>query len=121
MTPRASALTVWFLIEHLSSRKPRRFIGSGRGSIPFNLCDKGTATVRQLRMPVKTITCKLLVDADKAAALDASFDAFNAACNSLSSVAFKKKHFRPVPLHREAYYATRAAFDLPAQLTVRAI
>jgi len=72
-------------------------------------------------MPVKTITCKLRVDAEKAAALDATFDLFSGACNFLSGIAFEKQLFRPVALHREAYYATRAEFQLPSQLTVRAI
>jgi IS605 OrfB family transposase len=72
-------------------------------------------------MPVKSIACKLRIDVEKKAALDATFDRFNAACNRLSEIAWEKKLFRPVPLHREAYYAIRAEFDLPAQLTVRAI
>lgn len=72
-------------------------------------------------MSVKSIACKLRIDAEKKAALDATFDRFNAACNRLSKIAWEKQLFRPVPLHREAYYAIRAEFDLPAQLTVCAI
>jgi IS605 OrfB family transposase len=72
-------------------------------------------------MPVKSIACKLRVNQESAAALDATFQRFNAACNRLSQIAWEKRLFRPVPLHREAYHAIRAAFELPAQLTVRAI
>ena len=38
---------------------------------------------------------------------------FNAACNRLSEIAWEKRLFRPVPLHREAYYLIRREFDLP--------
>src|SRR5437867_10752088 len=72
-------------------------------------------------MPAKTVTCKLRVDEEKAAALDATFELFNAVCNHLSAIAWETKTFRPFALHKAAYHATRAALGLPSQLTVRAI
>ena len=46
---------------------------------------------------------------------------FNAACNALSKKAWDTQTFRAFDLHKLTYHATRAAFGLPAQLTVRAI
>src|ERR671930_2203667 len=67
-------------------------------------------------MPVKTVTCKLRVDREKRAALDATFDLFNAVCNHLSRIAWESKNFRPFALHKAAYHITRAEFGLTAQV-----
>src|SRR5437867_7396502 len=72
-------------------------------------------------MLAKTVTCKLRVDEEKAVALDATFERFNAVCNHLSGIAWETKTFRPFALHKVAYHATRAGFGLTAQLVVRAI
>src|SRR5437868_2156997 len=67
---------------------------------PFHRCDKGIGYVIKSRVPVKTITCKLRVDDEKRAALDATFDLFNAVCNHLSQIAWQSKTFRPFALHK---------------------
>ena len=46
---------------------------------------------------------------------------FNAACNDLSQKAWDTQTFRAFDLHKITYHSTRADFNLPSQLTVRAI
>jgi IS605 OrfB family transposase len=72
-------------------------------------------------MLVKTVTCKLRVNEETAAALAATMVLFNTVCNRLSAIAWETKTFRTFDLHRLAYYPLRTEFGLPAQLTVRAI
>jgi IS605 OrfB family transposase len=72
-------------------------------------------------MLVRTVTCKLRVTQESAAALAETFQRFNAACNRLSQIAWERKTFRAYDLHRAAYHTLRAEFGLPAQLTIRAI
>jgi putative transposase len=72
-------------------------------------------------MLVRTVTCKLPVTQETAAALSETMSLFNAVCNRLSEFAWNTKTFRAYDLHREVYHALRAEFGLPSQLTVRAI
>jgi putative transposase len=72
-------------------------------------------------MLVKTVTCKLRVNEETAAALAATMERFNAVCNRLSELAWETRTFRAFDLHKLAYHPLRAEFGLPAQLTVRAI
>jgi putative transposase len=72
-------------------------------------------------MLVKTVTCKLRVSEESAAALAATMALFNTVCNRLSEKAWETKTFRAFDLHQLAYHPLRAEFGLPAQLTVRAI
>jgi putative transposase len=72
-------------------------------------------------MFVRTVTCKLHVNEETAAALAETMARFNAVCNRLSEIAWKTKTFRAYALHHAAYHPLRAEFGLPAQLVVRAI
>src|SRR3989442_15956678 len=72
-------------------------------------------------MLVKTVTCKLRVTEESAAALAATMARFNTVCNRLSAIAWETKTFRSFALQRLAYHPLRAEFGLPAQLTIRAI
>jgi putative transposase len=72
-------------------------------------------------MLVKTVTCKLRVSEETAAALAETVARFNAVCNRLSNLAWETQTFRAYDLHHAAYHALRQEFGLPAQLTIRAI
>jgi putative transposase len=72
-------------------------------------------------MLVRTVTCKLRVNPETAAALAETMERFNAVCNRLSELAWETKTFRAYDLHALAYHAVRQEFKLPAQLVVRAI
>src|SRR5437016_3206371 len=72
-------------------------------------------------MLVKTVTCKLRVNEESAAALAATMVLFNTVCNRLSEIAWETETFRAFELQRRAYHPLRAEFGLPAQLTIRAI
>jgi len=70
---------------------------------------------------VKSVRVKLRTNEKSAAALDDTMAKFNAACNWLSQKAWETQTLRAFDLHKIAYHAVRADFDLPSQLTVRAI
>jgi putative transposase len=70
---------------------------------------------------VKTVTCKLRVTEETAAALAETMALLNVVCNRLSDLAWETQTFRAYDLHHAAYHAIRQEFGLPAQLTVRAI
>jgi putative transposase len=72
-------------------------------------------------MLVRTVTCKLRVNEETAAALAETMTRFNAVCNRLSEIAWSTKTFRAHDLQRAAYHSIRAETKLPAQLTIRAI
>jgi putative transposase len=72
-------------------------------------------------MIVRTVTCKLRVNSESAAALAETMARFNAVCNRLSQIAWDTKAFRAHDLQREAYHSIRAESELPSQLTIRAI
>jgi putative transposase len=72
-------------------------------------------------MLVRTVTCKLRVTEENAAALTQTIALFNAICNRLSELAWETRTFRAYDLHHAAYHSLRAEFGLPSQLVVRAI
>jgi IS605 OrfB family transposase len=72
-------------------------------------------------MIVRTVTCKLRVNPESAAALEQTIGLFNAVCNRLSETAWETKTFRAYPLQEKAYHALRVETGLPAQLMIRAI
>ena len=65
--------------------------------------------------------CSLKPTVEQAAELLRTMEAFNAACDYASSVAWENREFNPVRLHRLVYYEIRARFQLPAQLAAHAI
>jgi IS605 OrfB family transposase len=68
-----------------------------------------------------TIQLKLLPTPDQADALRHTLETANAACNSISQVAWEAQTFRQFPIHRLTYGAVRETFGLAAQLAVRCI
>lgn len=68
-----------------------------------------------------TAQVKLLPTPDQHAALLRTLEQANAACNHISSVAWRERAFGRTPLHRLAYYEVRERFDLSAQVVVRCI
>lgn len=72
-------------------------------------------------MLVKAVRVKLRTNTATETTLADTMSRFNAACNALSQKAWDTQTLRAFDLHKIAYYATRAEFGLPAQLTVRAI
>lgn len=68
-----------------------------------------------------TAKIKLQPNSDQAAALLATLEACNAACNRISQVAWDNRTFGRNKLHKLVYYDTRRDFGLSAQATVRAI
>src|SRR4051794_5305557 len=56
---------------------------------------------------------------EQSAALLATLERVNAACDTISAVAWREQVFGQFPLHRLCYADVRAAFGLAAQLTVR--
>ena len=64
---------------------------------------------------------KLLPTPDQAQSLIATLAHCNAACNWLSSVAWKRKAFRQFDLHKVAYFEAKAKFGLTAQAVIRSI
>lgn len=69
----------------------------------------------------QTLAVKLAPTPDQHAALLATMERFNAACDWLASVAFRKRCANKVELQKLAYYEARATFGLASQLTIRAI
>jgi len=68
-----------------------------------------------------TAQVKLQPTPDQHSALLRTMQQANAACNTISAVAWAEKAFGRVPLHRLTYYDMRDAFGLSAQLVVRCI
>ena len=68
-----------------------------------------------------TLPVKLAPTPEQHAALLATVERFNAACDWLGGVAFAERCANKVVLQRLAYYETRARFGLAAQLSIRAI
>ena len=67
------------------------------------------------------INLKLLVTIEKAAALEQTLERANAACNSISEMAWTQRVFGQYALHKLAYYSIKAEFSLTAQMVVRCI
>src|SRR5262245_50885238 len=72
-------------------------------------------------MEKRTTICAAILMPEQAQALRDTMLAFNAACNYISEVAWKKHIFGKRPLQRLVYYEVRARYKLPAQLAIRAI
>jgi IS605 OrfB family transposase len=68
-----------------------------------------------------TLLVKLQPTPDQAAALLATMERFNAACNAIATVAFRERTANKIRLQKLVYRDIRARFGLSAQLTVRAI
>ena len=68
-----------------------------------------------------TVKIKLLTTTEQQLSLLETMHRFNEACNYISKIAFSKKIFGQVNLHKECYYEVRNKFNLSAQFTVRAI
>jgi putative transposase len=68
-----------------------------------------------------TLPARLAPTPEQAAALLATVERFNAACDWLGAVAFREHCANKVALQKIAYYPVRERFGLAAQLTIRAI
>jgi len=64
---------------------------------------------------------KLLTTPEQANLLLEAMEAFNAACNAASNIAFELKTASKYRIQKACYYDLRKQFDLPAQMAVRAI
>ena len=58
---------------------------------------------------------------EQAQALQDTLQAANAACNTISAMAWEHKTFKPFKLHKLAYDVTRKQTGLSAQVVVRCI
>jgi putative transposase len=72
-------------------------------------------------METRSVTCAVAPTPEQAEALKAVMQAFNAACNFVSALAWGKRCFNQIALHHLTYRDIRAQFGLPSQLAVRAI
>lgn len=72
-------------------------------------------------METRSITCATAPTPEQAEALKAIMQAYNAACNFVSALAWEKRCFNQIALHHLTYRDIRAQFGLPSQLAVRAI
>lgn len=68
-----------------------------------------------------TLKLKLLTTAEQEQQLLETMEAFNAACNYVSNVAYENQIANQIELHKLCYYHIRDSFGLTAQLAVRAI
>lgn len=69
----------------------------------------------------QTIVVKLAPSARQHAALLATMERFNAACDAIAGVAFDRRLANKIALQKLVYYDVRERFGLSSQLTVRAI
>lgn len=70
---------------------------------------------------VRTVTCSLKPNEPQAEALLATMEAFNAACDYVSGIAWAEREFNNYRLRKLTYRAIRGQFSLPAQLAQQAI
>ncbi len=70
---------------------------------------------------VRTLTISLCPTPEQAKALLDMMEAFNAACNYVSGIAWESCTFRHFALRKRCYYEVRARFGLTAQLAQHAI
>ena len=68
-----------------------------------------------------TLAVKLAPSPEQHAALVATLERFNAACNAIAEVAFREHLANKIALQKIVYYDIRARFGLSSQMTVRAI
>jgi putative transposase len=69
----------------------------------------------------QTLSVKLVPSVDQYAALVATLERFNAACNAIAHVAFREHLSNKFALQRIVYYSIRERFGLSSQMTIRAI
>ncbi|MGH7743244.1 MAG: RNA-guided endonuclease InsQ/TnpB family protein [Candidatus Dormibacteria bacterium] len=69
----------------------------------------------------QTLPVKLAPTGEQSAALLATMERFNAACDAIAEVAFRERCANKIELQKLVYYTTRERFGLSSQLTVRAI
>jgi putative transposase len=72
-------------------------------------------------MECRTVTCATAPTPQQAEALQALMQAYNAACNFVSALAWEKTCFNQIALHHMTYRDIRQKLGLPSQLAVRAI
>jgi putative transposase len=70
---------------------------------------------------VRVITVSLRPTPEQAKALLDTMEAFNAACNYVSGIAWESSTFRNYDLRKRCYYDVRERFRLTAQLAQHAI
>ena len=70
---------------------------------------------------IRTLSCKLVVPPPVAARIDATLEAFAAACNFVADWGNEHKRHRQYDLHKGCYRDVREEFGLSANLAVRAI
>src|SRR5712691_9706849 len=68
-----------------------------------------------------SLAMKLAPSPEQHAALTATLERFNAACNAIAEVAFREHLANKFALQKIVYYAVRERFGLSSQMTVRAI
>jgi len=68
-----------------------------------------------------TLKLKLHTTPEQKEQLLAAMEAFNAACNYVSDIAFEQKTASQIKLHKLCYYEIRKRFNLSAQMAVRAL
>jgi IS605 OrfB family transposase len=64
---------------------------------------------------------KLLPDGSQAQSLLDTIKKANAACNTISEIAWKEKTFNQFKLHQKSYYLAKEQYGLSSQMTVRCI
>jgi putative transposase len=70
---------------------------------------------------ILTSAIKLAPSSEQHAALVATLERFNAACNAIADIAFRERLANKTALQKIVYYAVRERFGLSSQMTVRAI
>ena len=72
-------------------------------------------------METRSVTCAAAPTPEQAEALKTVMQAYNAACNFVSDLAWERRCFNQIALHHLTYRDIRERFGLPSQLAVRAI
>ena len=70
---------------------------------------------------IKTVSIKLITDGSQKDSLLRTMFKFNEICNYISVIAFEKQIFNRFNLQKEVYNIVRKEFNIPSQLTIRAI
>jgi putative transposase len=107
------------------TRNPRQLIGSGGASIPLTALLQAVSWLKYFCYNIgdmlRTLVVSLRPTAEQAQALLTTMEAFNAACNAVSAVAWETREFNNYHLRKLTYGAIREQFGLPAQLAQHAI
>src|SRR6266700_2340065 len=69
----------------------------------------------------QTLAVKLAPTVEQRAALIATLECFNAACNAIAQVAFRERLANKFALQKIVYYSIRERLGLSSQMTIRAI